>query len=490
MTQIPHWFRICTNPALNPRQEEVRHAVRSIEAWQRHQETTKATAIQGSQGTLLNRLGGLDVVKHVVEGFYRRLYADEKSAFMGWLFGPPNVPYTGRNVRIAHLRIIKQRGFSPEDFDLGMQYFEEAMRELGAPQAIIQEVMAKVRPFKNAIFTPSARDAEEELHWASEQLAKEQAHQEELAKQPSAQRASTIDGTYISRSSAGEIAADIVTAADAVAAAASPALQTPAGTAASLQYPSCPPAPLRPVAPRPASSPGPAVAVPAAAAAAAAAGRQTPADGAEGSRPQSRASLRAGSRPPIPPAPLLLEPPAPAPALAPVAATSRLSQRSMASESRPGSAPPPPPSGCAEIEAVVPPVEAPPAGAATAAAAAVPAPAGRAKAMPRKLSFSGATTDPRDGTAAVDPEPADAEPEPAVAEEPSDRADGVCTTAPAAAAVEEEEEVEIEPTAGGPAGAAEEEAEEDVVGRFLSEIVAAESGDLGSKQGSIRAAAW
>lgn len=44
------------------------------------------------------------------------------------------MPYLGRSVRIAHLRIIKQRGFTADDYDVGMKYFELAMAELGAPE--------------------------------------------------------------------------------------------------------------------------------------------------------------------------------------------------------------------------------------------------------------------------------------------------------------------------------------------------------------------
>ncbi|GLC45360.1 hypothetical protein PLESTM_001724300 [Pleodorina starrii] len=176
--------------------EELREAVKSIEAWQKLQDQSRAAGHaagnrNSSKGPLLQRVGGLDVVKQVVEGFYRRLYSDKRlltflhdkdmtylrakqTLFMSWLFGPPNQPYTGRNVRIAHLKLIKQRGFSPEDFDLGMEYFEQAMRELEAPETIISEVMCKVRPFKTVIFTPCERDADEEARWAFEERVKEQ----------------------------------------------------------------------------------------------------------------------------------------------------------------------------------------------------------------------------------------------------------------------------------------------------------------------------
>lgn len=53
---------------------------------------------------------------------------------MSWLFGPPDQSYSGKNLRLAHLRLIQQRGFSPDDFERGLTHFADAMRELGSPE--------------------------------------------------------------------------------------------------------------------------------------------------------------------------------------------------------------------------------------------------------------------------------------------------------------------------------------------------------------------
>ncbi|GLC49821.1 hypothetical protein PLESTB_000312300 [Pleodorina starrii] len=173
------------SPSPSPVQTHLTHAYTCAPA-HTHTRTRALAPPQNNHGPLLQRVGGPDVVKKVVELFYKKLYADprlilflhdqdvmhlraKQSAFISWLFGPPNVPYLGRSVRIAHLRIIKQRGFSGDDFDLGMQYFEQAMSELGAPEGIMGEVMRRLRPFKDAFFTPSAKDAEEEGRWVVEE---------------------------------------------------------------------------------------------------------------------------------------------------------------------------------------------------------------------------------------------------------------------------------------------------------------------------------
>lgn len=56
-----------------------------------------------------------------------------QNAFLIWAFGPPNRPYPGRHLRTAHLRLIKQKGFTVEHFEMGLKHFEEALKEMDAP---------------------------------------------------------------------------------------------------------------------------------------------------------------------------------------------------------------------------------------------------------------------------------------------------------------------------------------------------------------------
>ncbi|KAG2489454.1 hypothetical protein HYH03_012090 [Edaphochlamys debaryana] len=188
-------------------EDEIHEAVRSIEEWQKAQAngTKTGSAINAAaeaRGPLLDRVGGPDVVRKVVEIFYTKLYADprlitflhdqemmhlraKQAAFMSWLFGPAGQPYAGKSMRVAHLRLIKERGFSPADFDLGMRYFEEAMSDLGAPEVIKQEVLRRMLPFKDACFTPSPQDAAEEARWMAEEKARaDRLHRQEHEHDP------------------------------------------------------------------------------------------------------------------------------------------------------------------------------------------------------------------------------------------------------------------------------------------------------------------
>ncbi|KXZ52474.1 hypothetical protein GPECTOR_9g518 [Gonium pectorale] len=178
-TNAESWYHMVTK-------DEVRDAMRGIQEWEKLQEESKASGSVKpnlpTTGPLLERIGGHDAVKRVVEAFCRKLYADERlvpflqgrdivymraklSNFTTWLFGPSHLPYTGKHMRNAHLRLIKERGFTPEHFERGIAYFHEAN--------LVNEALAKLRPFKGVVFTATSRDAEEEARWAAEERSKE-----------------------------------------------------------------------------------------------------------------------------------------------------------------------------------------------------------------------------------------------------------------------------------------------------------------------------
>ncbi|KAG2441843.1 hypothetical protein HXX76_003451 [Chlamydomonas incerta] len=216
----------CTNLADVVTEDELKSCAAAIDAWEKAREADAAGATGGKVKmiTLLKRIGGEKGMKEVVETFYRKIYSNERlrhflkdkdvsllrskqAAFMNWLFGPPTATYNGRSVRCAHLRMIKQRGFAEEDFLLGMSYFEESMRDYGAPQRLINEVMGKILPFKDIVFTPSAADAAEEARWAEQdrqQAAQEK--QERAAKEAKkAQAAANKAAGLHSGSSSGSL---------------------------------------------------------------------------------------------------------------------------------------------------------------------------------------------------------------------------------------------------------------------------------------------
>lgn len=48
---------------------------------------------------------------------------------MQWLFGSASEPYRGKDVRCAHLKLIKRKGLTPDHFDMAATYFADSLRE-------------------------------------------------------------------------------------------------------------------------------------------------------------------------------------------------------------------------------------------------------------------------------------------------------------------------------------------------------------------------
>ncbi|KAG2451710.1 hypothetical protein HYH02_003490 [Chlamydomonas schloesseri] len=229
-------------------------ALAGFEAWQKEQDASKVNQrALPTTGPLLDRMGGADYVKRVAELFYRKMYADEQlapflgehdvvslrakqNAFLIWAFGPPNRPYPGRHLRTAHLRLIKQKGFTAEHFERGLKLFEEALKEMDAPPSVVRDTMTKLRPYKTVVFTPSsARDAEEELRWVKEERMREQREQRE-------QRAlhktnSTASTTSVASMGSGAAAAAAAAGAAAEGGVAGRAVSRSAGSGTSASQP-------------------------------------------------------------------------------------------------------------------------------------------------------------------------------------------------------------------------------------------------------------
>jgi hemoglobin len=110
----------------------------------------------GTSGSpLFERLGGEAAIEAAVVDFYERVMADpilapffshldmgaqikKQIAFMSMAFGGPN-PYTGRNLREAHARLVAN-GLGDAHFDAICTHLATTLRELGIDDKTIAEV--------------------------------------------------------------------------------------------------------------------------------------------------------------------------------------------------------------------------------------------------------------------------------------------------------------------------------------------------------------
>lgn len=105
---------------------------------------------------LYERLGGHEAVFATVTSFYDKIMADptlapffghldmqaqvdKQVAFLTMAFGGPS-RYTGRDLRTAHAKLVKQ-GLADEHFDAVAAHLVESLNELDVPQPLIDEVM-------------------------------------------------------------------------------------------------------------------------------------------------------------------------------------------------------------------------------------------------------------------------------------------------------------------------------------------------------------
>lgn len=107
--------------------------------------------------TLFDRLGGEPAMQAAVEGFYRRMLADDRvseffddvdmdrqmakqKAFLTFVCGGP-VRYTGLDMRTAHAPLLS-RGLNDGHVDVVIEHLAGTLRDLGVAEAHIAEVGA------------------------------------------------------------------------------------------------------------------------------------------------------------------------------------------------------------------------------------------------------------------------------------------------------------------------------------------------------------
>jgi hemoglobin len=113
--------------------------------------------------TLLDKLGGLEVIQKVVDEFYVRVLADEtvnhffdktdmekqrrhQAAFISYALDESRA-YTGKSMQKAH----EGMNLQPEHFNAIAKHLTETLQHFGVDQSDIGQVIAKVATLKDDI---------------------------------------------------------------------------------------------------------------------------------------------------------------------------------------------------------------------------------------------------------------------------------------------------------------------------------------------------
>ncbi len=82
-----------------------------------------------------------DRIKHFFDDVDMQRQANHQKIFLTYAFGgAPNYP--GKAMRVAHKRLVDEKGLSDEHFDAVMENLGAALKELGVPDNLIAEAAA------------------------------------------------------------------------------------------------------------------------------------------------------------------------------------------------------------------------------------------------------------------------------------------------------------------------------------------------------------
>ncbi len=107
--------------------------------------------------SLYERIGGEQAVMAAVDLFYEKVLADDRTrpffegldmkkqirkqvAFMTWALGGPEA-YRGRDLRVAHAGLVRDRGLGDQHFDAIMELLQTTLREIGIADELVEEAL-------------------------------------------------------------------------------------------------------------------------------------------------------------------------------------------------------------------------------------------------------------------------------------------------------------------------------------------------------------
>jgi hemoglobin len=117
--------------------------------------------------SLYERIGGEAAIAAAVDLFYEKVLADavtrpffegldmpaqvkKQMAFMTVAFGGPN-EYRGRDLRVAHARLVKEKGLSDVHFDAVAGHLKATLAELKVPAKLIDEAIGIVASTRDQV---------------------------------------------------------------------------------------------------------------------------------------------------------------------------------------------------------------------------------------------------------------------------------------------------------------------------------------------------
>ena len=110
-----------------------------------------------SEKSLYEKIGGEKAIDVAVDIFYKKILADDRikyffesvdmvkqnkmqKNFLTFAFGGPK-NYTGRNLKDAHSRLVREKGLNDSHFDAVMENLGATLKELNVPDDLIARLL-------------------------------------------------------------------------------------------------------------------------------------------------------------------------------------------------------------------------------------------------------------------------------------------------------------------------------------------------------------
>lgn len=110
-----------------------------------------------SEKSLYEKIGGEKAIDVAVDIFYKKILADDRikyffesvdmvkqnkmqKNFLTFAFGGPK-NYTGRNLKDAHSRLVREKGLNDSHFDAVLENLTSTLKELGVEEYLIKQAI-------------------------------------------------------------------------------------------------------------------------------------------------------------------------------------------------------------------------------------------------------------------------------------------------------------------------------------------------------------
>jgi hemoglobin len=117
--------------------------------------------------SLYERIGGEPAIMAAVDLFYAKIMKDDVTrpffegldmnaqvqkqiAFMSRALGGP-VEYQGRNLRVAHANLVRDKGLGDQHFDAVATHLRSTLEELGVAKDIVDEALTAIAGLRGEV---------------------------------------------------------------------------------------------------------------------------------------------------------------------------------------------------------------------------------------------------------------------------------------------------------------------------------------------------